>query len=306
MSTNAQQYFKKQSGGSSQDPYTGNPRILGDESRLNEITLASLGFKPDIVRNQLLGMEKDLINPSTGKEFTDEELNGWIDLAIGMVEKDLNIVIRPRVVNERVDYNQTEFNSNMFINTNERPIIQVDDLVLQYGGQKLFDFDNQWIKVHNLFGQIEIQPAFLMSTSQGLLPQNLLVGGSPLGGLANTPMQNPQFSPQMIGITYVAGMLPQPPEERGINRFWYPHPDLIAYIAKFAAIEVLERWGRTIIGAGIAGYDISIDSISSSVNSTQSAENTGSTADIKLLQQDMKEIRASLKAYYGHSIGFLS
>lgn len=83
-------------------------------------------------------------------------------------------------------------------------------------------------------------------------------------------------------------------------------PDLIAYIAKDAAIEVLERWGRLILGAGIAGYSISMDGISSSIDSTQSAENTGSTADIKLLQTDMKDIRNALKSYYGYNLGVLS
>jgi len=82
---------------------------------------------------------------------------------------------------------------------------------------------------------------------------------------------------------------------------------LIAYAAKYAAIEVLERWGRTAIGAGIAGFDVSIDGISTNVNSTQSAENTASTADIKLMQADMKHMKDTLMEYYGgRNVGFIA
>lgn len=296
--------------------FYGNPKRIHDISLLDKIDYDALGFTAQSVKDQLLGMDNDLlnmfgvtknlINPDTNKPFEDDYYDAWINQMVAQTEKELNIVIRPRVINERIDYNQTEYNSYMYLRTSEKPIIQVQKLVMMFSNQPLMDYPDEWIKVSNLFGQVEVQPTLLMQNAVGTLPNNLTIAGYPASPANMIPYNNPNFIPQMFGISYIAGMLPQPPQEKGINRYWYPHPDLIAYVAKKAAIECLERWGRTILGAGIAGYGIQVDGISSQINSTQSAEYTGSTADINLLKEDMQNLGNSLKAYYGINLGVFS
>lgn len=309
MSTEAaKNYFKIQNENPSFHDYYGNPKPLTDLSILPQITLESLGLTVASVKEQLLGMGQDLVDPETGKGYPDSFYEHMIEQAVANTEKELDIVIRPRVTLDRQDFNLTEANSLMFLRTYERPIIQVEDLSMGYNNQMLYKFPDEFVKVNNLYGQIEIQPSLLMNMTNGASPQSIPVTAFPFVwandsyGLSSSP----NFVAQMIGIKYVAGMLPPDPAERGINRAWYIHPDLVAYVAKKATIEVLERWGRLILGAGIAGYSLNVDGISTSVNSTQSAENTGSTADIKLLQTDMKSLKDNLMNYYGHNIASLS
>jgi len=306
--TNAQNYFKEnKDSGIQSNKYYGNPKRV-DESLLPQVTLESLGFTVEAVKSQLLGMDSDLVNPATGEPYPDSFYESMIEQAVANTEKELDLTIRPRVTSEAMDYNQTEYNSYMFLRTSERPIIQVDELAMSFNNRPIMKYPDPWIKVTHRFGQLEIQPTLLMQMGDGLQLSNITMNGGLIGlPQATTPFGGtPMFSPQMIWITYASGMLPMPASDRGINRGWYVHPDLVAYVAKKATIEVLERWGRLILGAGIAGYGISVDGISTQVDSTQSAENTGSTADIKLLQADMKDIKNNLTAYYGLNIGVLS
>lgn len=306
---NVNNYFKTGKNYSDFSDYYGNPRPVPDESLLPKVSLEVLGFTVASVKEQLLGMDKDLTDPNTGKEYPDAFYEHMIEQAVANTEKELDIVIRPRVVTEKQDYNLTDANSLMYVKTYNRPIIQVDDLSLGYNNQKIFKFPDEQIKVNNVYGQIEVQPNIITFSSAGGVPNfSPLMMFPPMLSSAYSPFNNtrsPQFMAQMIGIKYVAGMLPPDPSERGINRDWYVHPDLVAYTAKKATIEVLERWGRLILGAGIAGYSASIDGISGSVDSTQSAENTGSTADIKLLQTDMKSLKENLQNYYGRNVASL-
>ena len=314
MATNAQRYFKikGQESGNSFSKYYGNPRRIEDESKLALIDYDALGLTPDIIKGELLGLGDDLVDPTTGKEYTDDFYRDMIDRAASQTEKRFDIVIRPRINHERLDFNRTDFAGYMYLHTKEKPIVQVDEVLMQFNNQPFMKFEDRWLKVNNRFGQIEVNPDLIMNITNGMnltpLINSMSSGGLPFMTQVGSADQygSAQFAPQMIGITYVAGMLPPSPADRGINREWYIHPDLIAYIAKQAAIEVLERWGRLILGAGIAGYNISVDGISTGVESTQSAENTGSTADIKLLQEDMKPLADSLKAYYGINLGIIA
>lgn len=313
MTTNAQRYFKVKGLDQPSNKYYGNPHRIEDESLLPQITLETLGFTRQSVKDQLIGLGRDLIDPDTGKPYTDQLYDDLIAQAVANTEKEFDIVIRPRINQEKQDFNRADFTSYMKLQTQERPIIQVDELVMQFNNQPLMKFQDSWLKVYHRYGQIEVNPDMLLNMTGGLSNLGMMTTvastgipllGSQAGVMGNYGSQ--EFAPQMLGITYVAGMLPPSPADRGINREWYVHPDLIAYVAKKATIEVLERWGRLILGAGIAGYNIAVDGISTGVQSTQSAENTGSTADIKLLQADMKDIHDNLAAYYGYNMGLIS
>lgn len=291
-------------GGNSQtDPnFYGNPNILSylpEGTTYKDVTLESLGFGVDAVKYELLGMENDLTDPDTGKPYDDSVYSAAMYRSVGYAEKEFDIVIRPRFVSEKVDYHRADYDAFMFARLVQRPILHVENIQLYYNEQKIIGYPDEWIKVNNRAGQLEIQPSILM---QGYSSVNNLqiypISSYPMG-LTPTPYQQNEFAPQMIGVNYFAGMIPQPEDSIGINMDYYPQPDLIAYVAKYAAIEILERWGRTPIGAGIASYNTSIDGISTGVNTTASAENSASSGEINNLMADMKHIRAGLMAYYG-------
>lgn len=293
--------------------YYGNPHFVpkSQYDKLKDVTFKTLGLTVDRVKNELLGMNDDLVDPSTGKGFEDSAYEQFISVAAASAEKEFDIVITPRVVKERVDYNEADFNSYSYLRLSQRPIIQVDDIQMMFNNQSFLKYPDRWIKVSSRFGQVQLLPDFLFqqgSPNSAFSPLSFYPATYPAGfaSALQSSYATSMFAPQMLGVTYIAGMLPPDPKDVDINREWYIQPDLISYIAKQAAIEVLERWGRLILGAGIASFSTNVDGISSSIDSTQSAENTGSTADIKLLQEDSKILADGLHDYYGINLGIIS
>lgn len=307
MSTeNAMNYFKTPD--NSNDPlaknYYGNPDN-SNGTDYTKITLDDLGFTVDAVKTQLTGMLDELTDPITGDPYPDSYYESFMEQAVSQAEKEFDIVIRPRLNYDKLDFYRGDFDSFMYVRTYERPILHVKQVKMYLNDQTILDYPDRWIKVTNRLGQIELQPSLLAGGfNASMQVPYLSISGYPFGV---PPVSQNEFSPQMLGVEYIAGMIPQPEDQKGINRDYYPPKELIAFCAKNAAIEVLEKWGRTVIGAGIAGFDVSIDGISTSIDSTSSAENTAVTADIILMQNDMKPMREQLLNYYGgRNIGFIA
>lgn len=307
-------YFKisEDNKDSSYFDYYGNPKYIEkkDYQKLFNLTYADLGLTVDRVKNELLGMGDDLVDPTTNKEFTDSFYEQCIAVGVDTTEKTFDIVIKPRLEKEPIDYNESDFNSYVYTHLSCRPIIQVDELVMMFNNQRLVTYPDDWIKVHSRYGQVQIQPSMLLQ--QGFMSSGVLLNSRvpafPAGlvPFASSNYGNSMFAPDMIGCTYLAGMLPPDPNDSGVNRERFIQPTIIAYVAKLAAVEVLERWGRLILGAGIASYGVNVDGMSTNIVSTQSAMYTGSTADIDLLKDDMKTLAQAIRSYYGYNIGVLS
>lgn len=289
--------------------YKGNPNyltLLPNGKTYEDVTLDDLGLNIDGIKAQLFPMDdKDLVD-NEGNPYPDSLYQSILEQCVALVEKKFDICIRPRLVIDRKDYEQNDYNTFVNLRLSQRPILHVEDISLMFNSQHIFTFQDDWIKAYTRTGQVQIQPnAFLQAGLGAPINAILPVMTMPYGfDMSMTP--NNQHIPQMIGVQYVAGMLPQPQDDRGINRDCYITPDLISYICKFGAVEVLERWGRTPIGAGIAGYSVSVDGISSSITSTASAENSSSSGEIRNLLDDMKNLEQSLTAYYGRNVGILS
>lgn len=312
-----QNYFKiDDKTAASNNSYYGNPKYIvtkEDYEDLSNITYAMLGLTVDRVKNELLGMNDDLVDPTTNKEFPDSFYEQCIALGVDTTEKTFDIVIKPRIVKEPIDYNESDFNSFVFTHLSSRPIIQVDELVMMFNNQRLITYPDEWIKVHSRYGQVQIQPSLMLQqgistgiNALGLYPAGYSSYPFGLSPLSSSSYGNSMFIPDMMGCTYIAGMLPPDKEKQGLNLDCFIQPTIIAYVAKLAAIEALERWGRLILGAGIASFGVNVDGMSSNVVSTQSAMYTGSTADIDLLKDDMKTLQKAIQSYYGYNIGVLA
>lgn len=291
--------------GGSNTLYAGNPDLtFGKDFR--EVTLDSLGVTISVIKEELLGMNEDLVDPTTNEPYSDQFFQDMLELAVSETEKKFDFVIRPRLVMDRLDYHRNDFTANMFINSNARPILHVEQAKLYYNEQSVMDMPDSWIKVTNRMGQLQVQPSTLFQgLNQVINPLIYPMGGIPYMGNPS-PFNETEYAPQMIGVAYIAGMMPQPEDEVGINRDWYIQPDVIRYIGKLGAIEVLERFGRTILGPGIASYSVGFDGMSSSVDSTQSAENSATAGEIRNLKEDMKDIEAGIRNFYGaYNIGLI-
>lgn len=286
------------------NPYNGgeyqhnNPKLI-DPSELNNYTLEDYGLTIDAVKANHFGI--DVTDPRTGEHLPDAFYKSKIESAVALVEKMLDIVILPRYVREHVDFYRNDFESFMYIHTQQRPIVQLENVALEYGGNLVFNYPPQWWRVYHLAGHIEMLPSLLLSGGDNI---NLAMAYSGYPMIAGIPYTvGNEYAPQLFHVEYIAGMLP--PARRGVTQQWEMHPDLWNLIIKIALKEVFQQWGRLIIGAGIANMSLDIDGVSQSIDTTQSAMYGGAYADIAQLDRDIEELYNGLKSYYGTNLGIV-
>lgn len=277
-----------------------NPQLV-DINTVDNYTLADYGLTVDAVKLNHFGI--DVTDPRTGEYLPDAFYESKIEAAVAQAEKMLDIVILPRVIqSEHHDYYRNDFSSFMFIKAYRKPILQLENVQLEYGGSMVFSYPSKWWRLNHLGGSLEMLPSYMLAGEQGALNLATAYSGYPM--IAGVPyLVGNEFAPQMFHMDYVAGMLP--PARRGVTQVWEMHPDLWNMIIKMALREVFEQWGRLIIGAGIANMTISIDGVSQSIDSTQSAMYGGASADIIQLDKDIQALYDGLRSYYGNNLGII-
>lgn len=281
-----------------QQPYGyNNPKHI-DLKSVDSITPEDFGLTPDGIAPYIFGIH--IIDPETGEELPKEDWYVFIKQAISQVENNLGIVIFPRVVpHERHDYIEAEFYSNNYIQTFYRPIIQVQEVQMVFNNQPMIKYPSSMWKVYHLTGELKTYPADLINgggaIGSGLNPASLGLGASPMW--SQIGLNAGSDAPQISDITYIAGMLPPAHDYR--NNPWEMPNALKSLISKYVLKELIEIWGELILKPGIAGQSVSMDNMHESIQSTMSAENTGASARIRLLNDAIKELEESMRNYYG-------
>lgn len=282
-----------------------NPKRI-DLSKVDDVTPADIGLTPYMIKKYMFGLK--IVDPDTKQELDDSVYEHLIDTKIPYAEQQLGIAILPRIIaNERHDYYANDFMHYNYIQTYERPILQVNSVEMMYNNQRLEKFPTSWLKVYTRTGEIEVNPAVIVGDSsvmnggEAYMNGTQAISSAPLWGLPG--IASTDVVPQALQYTYVAGMLP--PTRRGITRDWEVPLDLVQLIAKYVLRELLEIWGDLIIGAGIAGESLSVDGISESTTTTQSAMYTGGAARIKLIDDTIASLEQGLRNRYGYNKGNL-
>lgn len=275
-------------------PYhpSGNPKHI-DLKELDNVTMADYGWTPEAVKAYMFGITVQ--NPDTGQPMGDDFYNHILERAIGKAERALDISILPDVNSEMRDYHETEFNSYMFVHAYKKPILQVENLQLQFNGRPIYKYPANWWKVEHLAGHVQLFPTALMQTGQSMSYDAVFNGYPQLAGVY--PPSGATFAPQMIHLEYVSGMLPRSKSAR--NKPWEIPGELEQLVIKYTLKEIYQIWGNLIIGAGIANKSLDIDGISETIGTTQSAMYGGASAQILQINEDIKELLNGLRSYYG-------
>jgi hypothetical protein len=237
----------------------------------------------------------------TGAEFSEDAYQNAIDTAVSLLEHYLDIQISPiKAFKEYKDYHRTEYYDWGYFQLNNFPIERVNSIRLVYFRDDNGEVDEtqsitipgNWIRADGTDGTIRLVP-------NGKFPGNLQIGST-------------GFYPELFSVAQV-------PHAWEIN---YDYgfcsgqvPVLLNQaISMVAAIICLITAGHLILGAGIAGTSISLDGLSQSINTTQSAENSGFSSVIKDItdklygttKDDPFAILKILKNYYkGQTITIL-
>lgn len=229
----------------------------------------------------------------TGADFSDDAYQNAIDTAIGLLETYLDISIGPvRNYVEYKDYRLNDYAEFGYFHLDNFPIESVSRIRLVYFRNDDGEVDNvQSLEIPKSWWRVNAHDGIIRLVPNGKMPGNLAYGA---GGFFPEVFRLPMI-PHAWEITYdygfCSGMVPVL---------------LNQAISMIAAIICLITAGHLILGAGIAGTSISLDGLSQSINTTQSAENSGFSSTIKDIsdklygttKDDPFAILKMLKNYY--------
>ncbi len=232
--------------------------------------------------------------------FTDEQFRFFIREALGEFEKFLTIDIRKRVYKcnpeptlkrskywrEGVDYTDEDdtypydpimWQNFGFIQLRHVPVISVDRAIMRNPvyGQMMNMIENNWLRLSKQTGQIHLYPK----------------GGSPYGPFASGVLPWRLFGGRYADafeFDYTTGY---PTAE-------FVPDDLRGVIGKWAVIKCLASIGDGLL-AGFSSQSVSLDGLSESFSSTQSATSAYFGARIIEYQKEVKEFLDNNRMKYG-------
>ncbi|MDR1351669.1 MAG: hypothetical protein LBK05_00175 [Treponema sp.] len=233
---------------------------------------------------------------SNGASFTDAQIQFFIDAALAETERELNITVRKtRIVCEPQrrglekdrDYDESEpyytykrerVERNGMITTRKRPIISISRLDLLNRNEKIipllqestFDPTKGQIK---FFNRLPRQSDSMRSIEAAIYPYG-----------PGTLERNLFYA-----VDYIAGF--ETSDDVPM--------DLREIIGKRAAVSLLNIIGRGLM-SGFSSSSLSMDGVSESFSSTQSATSAYYGADVKEYKDDIEKYIAENKMKFGH------
>lgn len=227
----------------------------------NQVTVSN------IKNNYLFGID---LSDANGNPLPPDLFVHYINASVDYLQNLLDIVITPTEFTERHDYVRSDYMNWGFIQLDHNPVRTVKRLSLMYGNERSVDIPSDWIQLDKLTGQITLFPAAGSANS-------LIIGQT--GTLFG--FQGWNYAPMMWEVEYEAGI-----DE---NDKTVPVSLLKEAVSKRASCGILNVWGDLIIGAGIANQSVSIDGISQSIGTTQSAMFGGASARVTEYTKDLQE-----------------
>jgi hypothetical protein len=250
---------------------------------------------PDDLRTYLWGVD---FRASNGASFTDAQIQFFIDAALEETERALNITIRKtrvkcepqrRGLEKGKDYDEAEpyytfrrerVERNGMITTRKRPVISISRLDLMNRNDKIIPL-LQASTFDPTKGQIKF---FNRLPRQSDSVRGIEAAISPYGPGA---LERNLF----YAIDYVAGF--ESADDVPM--------DLREVIRKKAAVSLLNIIGRGLM-SGFSSSSLSMDGVSESFSSTQSATSAYYGADIKEYKDDIEKYIAENKMKFGHIV----
>lgn len=227
-----------------------------------------------------------------GEELSDDALQAFIDTAISSLEHDLDISITPTCVIEEKDYFANDYYEWGYFYLNNVPVREIKTMKVQYLTQldgsgnlepeTVLEIPKEWWRIRHHDGQVRLVP-------NNKFPAQLQIGGG--GSFFPELFRRHSTVPQLWHIEY----------EHGFAAGEIPVAVNMA-IGLLASVFALNIAGDLVIGAGIAGTNLSLDGLSQGIQTTASAENHAYSAKVKEYHQFLFDknvgIIPKLRAFY--------
>lgn len=224
------------------------------------------------------------------EDITEETLKQKIRQAQDSIEKFLSVKLTKQVITESRDFIRSDYNAWGYTRLTF-PIIDPISLNGFISTTKQIEFPLTWLSHHTnseeylAMRNLTIVPAGSTSPqTEGVVFSGITPNVGFLG-LANIP--------NYWSIKYCTGFTLIP-------------SDLLDAIGKIAAMQVFAILGDIVLGAGIAAQSLSVDGLSQSIETTQSAENAAYSARVRQYSGELKRELPILKDIYkGFAFGVL-
>lgn len=218
--------------------------------------------------NYLFGID---LSDANGNPLPEGLFVHYVNSAIDYLQNLLDITISETEFTERHDYIRNDYQNWGFIQLDHNPVKEIKRLTLMYGNQRSVEIPLDWIQLDKLTGQITLFPSAGSANS-------LIIGQT---GMLFGFQSQWSYAPQLWEVEYVAGL-----DEKDKS---IPIDLLREAVYKRASQGILNVWGDLIIGAGIASQSVSIDGVSQSIGTTQSAMFGGASARVEEYRKDLNE-----------------
>jgi hypothetical protein len=227
----------------------------------------------------------DIVN-RMGTQFDRETIEFFVRAAQEEIEKQLTIKLVRQVFDERSDYYQNEFYGRGFVKT-KFPVAKPITLDGYLGDQKQISYPSSWL-TSNQSGDTPTSRQVVIVPNSSV--SDFVVGAAVYGG-AVIPYLGLINSQQIGSYFYVKYIT-------GFPVLSLPF-DLMDVVGKLASIGLFNILGDIVLGqAALASYSLSIDGLSQSINTTNSAENSAFSARIKMYKDEIKNTMKKLSGVY--------
>jgi hypothetical protein len=237
-----------------------------------------LVFSPEELQDQyFFGIP---LTDQSGNSIPKDTIKTYIASAQEEVEHFLDIKLKKQVYEEYIDYDMNNFMNWSYLNTTF-PVIKPLAMQGWLGNIKQVEFPVEWLVANESTDEkyrmraIYLLPTYGAATYQNSTYLSVIRGV----GFGNRSV------PEYWHIKYITGYDKLP-------------KDLLDLIGKLASIKIFHLMGDIILGAGIASRSLSLDGLSQSISTTQSAENSGYSGRIKGYLEDLKKTIPRLEGFY--------
>ena len=226
------------------------------------------------------------IQSDEGIEFDLETVRYYILTAQREIENYLDIKLNPQLINETLSYYDTDYYGRFPIFPTKYPVAEVYSLIGLLARAEQIIYPKEWLKTN-------VDPDGMYPKRFSLVPTGSGAGVSGnadviiTGILRDIGLRSYGNIPDYFNVQYKTGFeYNQLPE------------DILNVVGKLASIGVFNIAGDLVIGAGLASTSLSIDGLSQSLNTTQSAENSAFSARIRQYTKEIKDTMSRVKLKY--------
>lgn len=225
------------------------------------------------------------IQDRSGQSLPNDTYSFFLSAAQKEIEKYLGIKLQKQIIEESLDFYLDEFKSWGYIQTTY-PCVKPFKATGFLGSVRQLDYPPGWLTSRKTSdGETYFRRMFVVPTQSAEVTTQ---GASILysGVLPYTSLTSFRNIPNYWSVTYCTGFGKIP-------------LDLADLIGKVAAIGIFNIAGDIALGqSALASYSLSIDGLSQSISTTNSATNAAYGARIINYQKEIKESLNKLRSYY--------